>query len=265
LGLALLVAGCSDRAGHDVSKTPAAATPATLDAQVAAEELASPEPTAKPSPVQAIFAPGYAVKKESQVVVDRRPRWHMATAVKGESYVSVWADADLSSGSVRRLDNARQIFVSGIFDLSKPGVIPRSIANPKRLSVEGMRLPVLAVRIRFEEKDPSTASARKRGPPRRATGVEKKEDLLLLNARTGRRILWTTVRRRSGDGFGGFTLGSMKIEVSGKTITVKTTRQDNLPASRARCLQPKPYPVTFRWDGTQLTKADQTSPARPCR
>ena len=55
-------------------------------------------------------------------------------------------------------------------------------------------------------------------------------------------------RYRSEDGFGGHEVSGLALRQEEGTTWLEGVRQDHLPASRARCLEPDPYPIRFELD-----------------
>jgi hypothetical protein len=156
------------------------------------------------------------------------------------------------------LGRADQVWVRGFIDLAGAGPLPTSLAYTGGLKRRGMARPALLVGLR-------TKSATK-GSARSRAGTRRVETLLLVSMQgSPRPLLRTDVEVSAADGFGGHRVRRLTLEQVDGVPTLVGTRQDKLPARRARCLAPPPYPIRFELRGTAFRALPTQRPPGGCR
>ena len=151
-----------------------------------------------------------------------------------------------ATNDVIRFQDATELSLSGLIDVSKTGPLQRGRTTRTTFRTQGKTLPALVLRARTQDGEDGAGA----------------EELLLLDARTGRQLLRSTVERHEAGGYGGFSLGSLRVEAKGPDITLHGTHQERLPERRKRCMRPKPYAVSFQWDGTRFIKQESLDVSR---
>jgi hypothetical protein len=193
------------------------------------------------------------VKQAIAVEVDGRPAATAGRFLRAGASVAAIVAAD---GAKQELGAATQLRFVGLVDLASSSRLRTGPRPPVGLKTRGMSHPALLWVVRNEEKVAPTA--RDRG--RRWTGERETETLFVVDLRL-RVLLRLEIRVRSPDGFGGFTLGTLSLEQRDSRTLLTTTRQDHLPASRARCLEPEPYEVVFELVEGRFRRVSGSPPA----
>jgi hypothetical protein len=267
--VALLAAACSRDGGGDVkSIAERPAVVATAETGAGAAELATVAPElAAVAPelasAQAVALDGFQVTADRPVRVDGEVIARFIDAVRGDETMVMWVDAAYSRapGSRRAVPNGRRIGLSGVVDLYRPGPIPGGY-HVIDVRTAGMRHPLLVVRIETAEDVSDEQDLDGSG---RATGIRVTETLELFDPRANRSVFRHEVRLASGDGFGGFDVGGLAIEVSGESVRLTGTRQGRLSAARARCLRPPPIALEFEWTGSRFSERSRGGPTSLAR
>lgn len=164
---------------------------------------------------------------------------------------------------VARLGRADDAWFAGIVDLHADGRLTSRRQTPRRLRSAGLRRPALVLLTRHEEAvapDPRMGSLGSRG-----AGIRREEHLFLIKLHGTMRVLLNLeTKHRSEDGYGGHDVGNLALrQRDGKTF-LEGVRQDRLPASRARCLEPEPYPVRFELTGYGFRELSVAPQQPPC-
>ncbi len=164
---------------------------------------------------------------------------------------------------VIRLGPADDLWFAGLVDLQAETELRRARRTPRRLKSAGLRRPVLLFFTRLAES--IAPDSRPKLASSRATGVRRQTQLFLVElGGTARVLLDLETEYRSEDGFGGHDVGGLTIrQREGKTF-LEGVRQDHLPASRARCLKPEPYPVRFELVGHRFRELAAERRQPPC-
>ena len=165
--------------------------------------------------------------------------------------------------SARILGPADDLWFAGIVDLLADTELSRQRRTPRRLSSAGLGRPVIVLFTRHQETigpGPVKGLAASRGP-----GVRRDTRLFLVEpGATMRVVLRLTTEHRSEDGFGGHDVGGLELRQEEDGTYLVGMRQDRLPASRARCLEPEPYPVRFELAGDGFRELSAERPRVPC-
>lgn len=174
------------------------------------------------------------------------------------------AVASQPAGREIRLGPADEVWFAGIVDLRADGRVSVQRRTPRRLRSAGFLRPALVLVTRHEEP---VAPTRRMGAFRsRSNGLRRETHLFLIELVDGRMrmLLDLETRHRSEDGFGGHHVGGLVLRQRDGTTYLEGVRQDNLPASRARCLEPEPYPVRFELTESRFRELPAQPPPSPC-
>jgi hypothetical protein len=209
---------------------------------------------------RAVDVPISSVLKVSEIEVDRAVVGVLGRYERDGSAVAAIVGG--SGDQVARLGRADDAWFAGIVDLQADGRLTSRRQTPRRLRSAGLRRPALVFFTRAEEaiaRDPRMGSVGSRG-----AGIRRETHIFLVELDGSMRVLLDLeTAHRSEDGFGGHDVGGLALrQWDGKTY-LEGVRQDRLPASRARCLEPEPYPVRFeltRYGFRKLSEAPQPPP-----
>jgi hypothetical protein len=169
----------------------------------------------------------------------------------------------VDGGPAAWLGPADEVRFGGLVDLRASTPVPRGRRTARRLRTAGLGRPALALLTRYEEStDPSSKPGLLRpGQP----GMREGTHLFLVELDPSLRVLLSLeIRHRSGDGFGGHDVGGLALRQQDGTTYLEGVRQDHLPASRARCKQPAPYPVRYELDGIRFRELSPERRQAPC-
>ncbi len=164
-----------------------------------------------------------------------------------------WGVLQTPTGTVQ-LGRADQIWVAGVIDLAAEGPVPGGRAPESALKSVGTR-PVLVIGTRWSEARPEQKGRR--------AGTRRVETVSLVEG--ARRLLQVQREVRAADGFGGHSLGGLKLRKEGGVTLFEAMRQDKLPRRRARCMRPKPYLLRYTLVDGGFQKQDLPRPRGGCR
>jgi hypothetical protein len=156
----------------------------------------------------------------------------------------VAALVSIGDGRSFRLGAAGDVWFAGLVDLSSDTRLPQGRRLSRRLKAEGLGRPALVLLTRHVESiEPGVLKGLAGGG---RSGKRESTHLFVVSLGPALRVLLELeIRYRTGDGYGGYDVGGLTLrQESGETYLVGT-RQDHLPASRARCRRPEPYPIRF--------------------
>lgn len=244
LVLCFFMAACSEErerpSAPRLEKPPEAEpTPGPSDAGTTAPSvsLAPAQPGEHPLGPDASTAP--VLYSEEPIFVDDVAVGTLRAGPSGTLADARWTAANGSSTAY--LERSREIRFSGIIDLSRSGTIPGGGTRQSRFQAGTMKKPALVLRSRGEGY---------------ATGSTK-EELVLIDARTGARLFQELVHERDADGYGGFTLKTLSVQATKDELAIVGQMQEELPSRRARCMRPAPYPVEYVWTGAGFAKRSE--------
>ena len=164
---------------------------------------------------------------------------------------------------VVRLGPADDTWFAGVVDLEAEARLTEQRRLPRRLRSAGLARPVMVLLTRHQEEvtlGPESGLASARG-----TGRRGRKRLFLVELRgTPRLLLDLEVEHRSEDGYGGHDIGGLALRQHEGGTYLEGVRQDRLPASRARCLAPEPYPVRFDLAGSRFRELPSERSPAPC-
>ncbi len=214
--------------------------------------------TKTPGPVTVKFAdivakgsrlPIASIKKVKSIHVDGRVVAYVGwLRHKGQDLI-VLVPPDGSPTASRRFTEAYDVHLHELIDLAKPSRPGSRRISWRYARARGMKTPILVLKISFKrlhKKSPTPRNGRLGLGTSRHTGTESWQDLLLVPVGAiWRNTLLLTIRRRSADGFGGHSISNLRIEQKGGKTILRGTRQDDLPARRARCLAPAPRKILY--------------------
>jgi len=196
------------------------------------------------------------VFEATQFEVNRRPVAVVGRLKRGDNPVAAMV---APNGAKRVLSDATQLRFSGLVDLAAASTVPTGLRHPRRLVTTDMKQPALVWVTRHQEE----VAPGPKDNSRRWSGTRTSETLFIFDL-AAHQVLRLEIKRRSADGFGGFTLGKLVIrQQDGKTV-LKTSRQDHLPARRARCLKPDAYDVVFDLVDGRFRKRPVEQPPGTC-
>ena len=228
---------------------------------VAAAAQVSEIPSAQALFARALEVPISSVLEAAEIEMDRR-----TVGVLGRFQrdgVDVAAIAQQAGGGVAWLGTADQVWFAGMVDLEADTRLALRRLIPRRLATAGLERPVLVLLTRNEQ--PIAPSPKLGLAGSRATGVRKETHLFLVEVGSRLRVLLDLeTRHRSEDGFGGHDVGGLALRQHDGHTYLEAVRQDHLPASRARCLEPEPYPIRFELVGQRFTELDPGRSPQPC-
>jgi hypothetical protein len=185
--------------------------------------------------------PVTAIHKVHAIQVDRRQFGHLVRYRQDtDSYGALvwWNGRQIRFGRVDRFD------VRQIFDLQRAGRVHLARGASQNLRARDLRQPVWPIVTR--EVEATAPRPRRRGPKRRGSGTASEETLHLMDLTSFRRMGRLPLSRRSGDGFGGYDVSGWTAQPDPDGALLLASRQDHLPAHRARCRQPPPVPLRYR-------------------
>lgn len=162
-----------------------------------------------------------------------------------------------------RLGPADDVWFAGLVDLRASSRVPLGRRIARRLRSAGLQRPILTLLTRHQE---SIAPSPKLGTPWPGrSGVRKETRLFFVELDPRLRVLLSLeTRYRSEDGFGGHEVSGLALRQEEGTTWLEGVRQDHLPASRARCLEPDPYPIRFELDGDRFRELPSEHQPAPC-
>jgi hypothetical protein len=217
-------------------------------------------PYADPAIGQRLGIPPTAIQQLDPIRLDRRPiGWLVRYERDGQSYGTLLPlnGAQIPLGPVTRFDPR------GVFDLHQHrGGLPMTRSRIGHLKSQGAQNPVLVFTVQHEHKTDQPRHPKGRRS-RRATGIEHTETLHLITLNPLRRLLRLQTKRRAPDGFGGHRIGTLTLAQGPDGLQLTGSRQDALPARRARCMRPPPVPVRYLLTGEQFREVDH-HPSQGC-
>lgn len=162
-------------------------------------------------------------------------------------------------------DHVQHVNAVKIIDMNKSQTLHRDRASWS-LKTNNIKNPALLIEVRqrFPPKKNDPRTLRKYRVRKFSHATRTRWMLLPLNQPTG--FIWReTISDQHSDGFGGHTLANIKLVIEGKTRKITASRREQLPARRARCKRPAPYPVEYTQRDRRFVKTSgRPLKASPC-